>query len=149
MVTSSGVLATSGRVVRLVVTVVVSGLLLAGTFAGSDDHFPFGPFSMYSSAHDPNAGVVSNTVEAVLDDGRVVAVSDGDTGMRRAEVEGQLPRFVEDPQMLEQLAVAHERRRPGAPRYAAVRVVRRSYQLRDGRPVGAVTEDIVAEWRRP
>lgn len=138
-----------GKVVRLGVTGLVLGLLVAGTVVGSDDHFPFGPFSMYSSAHDPNAGVVSNTVEAVLDDGRVVAVSDGDTGMRRAEVEGQLPRFVEDPQILEQLAVAHERRRPDAPRYAAVRVVRRSYQLRDGRPVGAVTEDIVAEWARP
>lgn len=130
-------------------TGLVLGLLIAGTVAGSDDHFPFGPFSMYSSAHDPNAGVVSNTVEAVLDDGRVVAVSDGDTGMRRAEVEGQLPRFIEDPKILEQLAVAHERRRPDAPRYAAVRVVRRSYQLRDGRPAGAVTEEVVAEWVRP
>ena len=138
-----------GKVVRLGVTGLVLGLLVAGTVVGSDDHFPFGPFSMYSSAHDPNTGVVSNTVEAVLDDGRVVAVSDGDTGMRRAEVEGQLPRFIEDPQILEQLAVAHERRRPDAPRYAAVRVVRRSYQLRDGRPVGIVTEDIVAEWARP
>lgn len=135
--------------VRLGVTGLVLGLLVAGTVVGSDDHFPFGPFSMYSSAHDPNAGVVSNTVEAVLDDGRVVAVSDGDTGMRRAEVEGQLPRFIEDPQVLEQLAVAHERRSPDAPRYAAVRVVRRSYQLRDGRPVGAVTEEVVAEWVRP
>lgn len=138
-----------GKVVRLGVTGLVLGLLLAGTVVGSDDHFPFGPFSMYSSAHDPDAGVVSNTVEAVLDDGRVVAVSDGDTGMRRAEVEGQLPRFIESPQLLEQLAVAHQRRRPDAPRYAAVRVVRRSYQLRDGRPVGAVTEEIVAEWTRP
>lgn len=142
-------LAAPGKVVRLGVTGLVLGLLIAGTVAGSDDHFPFGPFSMYSSAHDPNAGVVSNTVEAVLDDGRVVAVSDGDTGMRRAEVEGQLPRFIEDPKILEQLAVAHERRRPDAPRYAAVRVVRRSYQLRDGRPAGAVTEEVVAEWVRP
>ena len=138
-----------GKVVRLGVTGLVLGLLVTGTVVGSDDHFPFGPFSMYSSAHDPNAGVVSNTVEAVLDDGRVVAVSDGDTGMRRAEVEGQLPRFMKDPQILEQLAVAHERRQPDAPPYAAVRVVRRSYQLRDGRPAGAVTEDVVAEWVRP
>ncbi|MDP8987285.1 MAG: hypothetical protein M3N11_02940 [Actinomycetota bacterium] len=149
MVTSSGVLATSGRVVRLVVTVVVSGLLLAGTFAGSDDHFPFGPFSMYSSAHDPDAAVLSDSVEAVLDDGRVVAVSDGDTGMRRAEIEGQLPRLVEEPRLLEALAVAHERRRPDAPRYAAVRVVRRSYQLREGEPIGPATEEVVAEWVRP
>lgn len=138
-----------GKVVRLGLTGVALGLLVAGTVVGSDDHFPFGPFSMYSSAHDPNAGVVSNTVEAVLDDGRVVAVSDGDTGMRRAEVEGQLPRFIADPQALGYLAVAHERRRPDAPRYAAVRVVRRSYQLRAGRPAGAVTEDVVAEWVRP
>jgi hypothetical protein len=142
------VLAFPGKVVRLVVTVAVFGLLAAGTLAGSDDDFPFGPFSMYSSAHDPDAAVASNTVQAVLDDGRVVDVTDGDTGMRRAEIEGQLPRFVERPELLEALAVAHQRRRPDAPRYAAVRVLRRSYQLRDGHPVGAVTEEVVAEWAR-
>lgn len=142
-------LAAPGKFVRLVVTVVVFGLLLAGTFLGSDDDFPFGPFSMYSSAHDPDQGVVSNTVQAVLDDGRVVAVSDGETGMRRAEIEGQLPRFVENPELLETLAVAHERRRPDGPRYAAVRILRRSYQLEDGRPLGTVTEDVVAQWVRP
>ncbi len=77
-------LGTPGKVLPLAVIGLVLGLLVAGTVAGSDDHFAFRPFSMYSSAHDTNAGVVSNTVEPVLDDGRVVAVSDGDTGMRRA-----------------------------------------------------------------
>jgi hypothetical protein len=143
------VLTLSAKVIRLVVAVAVFGLLGAGTVAGSDDDFPFGPFRMYAGAHDPDAGVISNTVQAVLPDGRVVDVADGDTGMRRAEIEGQLPRFVEDPELLGALAVAHERRRPGAPRYAAVRVVRRSYQLRGGRPVGAMSEDVVAEWVRP
>ena len=142
-------LAIPGKVVRLIVTIVVFALLVAGTVVGSDDDFPFGPFSMYSSAHDPDKGVVSNTVQAVLENGRVVAVSDGETGMRRAEIEGQLPRFVEDPQLLETLAIAHERRRPDDPRYAAVRILRRSYEMRDGKPVGTVTEDIVAQWVRP
>jgi hypothetical protein len=143
------VLAVRGKVVRLVVASAVFGLLVAGTVAGSDDDFPFGPFRMYAGAHDSDAAVASNTVQAVLPDGRVVDVADGDAGMRRAEIEGQLDRFVEDPELLRALAEAHERRRPGAPRYAAVRVVRRSYQLRGGRPVGAVSEDVVAEWVRP
>ncbi len=96
----TGVLGVQAKVVRLVVTVVVFGLLLAGTVAGTDDDFPFGPFSMYAWRHDPDTGVASDTVQAVLEDGRVVDVSFGDVGLRRAEIEGQLHRFVENPGLL-------------------------------------------------
>ncbi len=75
---------------RTAVTAVLAGLLLAGTVVGDDDDFPFGPFMMYAGRHDPDAQVVSTRVEAVDLAGRVRVVDERSTGMKRAEIEGQV-----------------------------------------------------------
>jgi hypothetical protein len=142
------VLTATGRRVRLAATAVVFGLLLTGTFFGQDDAFPFGPFRMYSTRDDPAGLVVSTRVEAVDATGRVLVVPDSATGLRRAEIEGQVGRFRADPEMLAQISVAHDRLHPEQPSYDEVRVVERRYRLRDSRPTGDATEQVVAQWRR-
>lgn len=127
---------------------VLGVLLLLGTFVGQDDHFPFGPFRMYSTREDPNGLVLSTRVEAVDAAGRVLVVPDTATGLRRAEIEGQVGRFRRDPALLELLSRAHDRIRPDEPRYVEVRVVERRYRLRDSRPTGEQTEQVVAAWKR-
>lgn len=133
---------------RLTATLVVGALLLAGTLVGQDDAFPFGPFRMYATRDDPNGVVVSTRVEAVDAGGRVLLVPDRATGMRRAEIEGQVARFRRDPALLGALSRAHDRLHPGEPAYVEVRVVQRRYRLRDSRPTGDATEQVVARWRR-
>ena len=142
-------LTSAGRRARVAVTVVVGLLLLAGTFVGQDDDFPFGPFRMYSTRDDPDGRVVSSRVEAVDRDGRVRVVDERSTGLKRAEVEGQVRRFQADPALLGALARAHRALRPQEPDFVEVRVVEQASQLRDSRPTGTTTERVVARWTAP
>ena len=123
-------------------------LLLAGTLVGDDDDFPFGPFKMYAGRHDPNAQVVSTRVEALDRAGRVLVVDERSTGLRRAEIEGQIERLRSDPALLGALSRAHDAPRPQEPPYAEVRIVERSFALRDSRPTGEASERVVARWVR-
>ncbi len=139
-------LTAAGRRVRLVALAMAAALLLAGTLFGSDDHFPFGPFRMYSTADDPDGRVLSTTLRAVRADGRTVPVGEQDIGMRRAEYEGQLDRLVTRPEILGELAAVYQHRHPDRPRYVEIQIVRTTYQLTAGAP-GAVTEQVLAVWR--
>jgi hypothetical protein len=134
--------------VRIAASGVVFGLLLLGTAVGQDDAFPFGPFRMYATRDDPDGLVVSTRVEAVDRTGRVVLVPDTATGLRRAEIEGQVRRFRAEPELLALLSVAHDRLHPDEPAYDEVRVVERRYHRHDSRPTGVQTERVVAQWRR-
>jgi hypothetical protein len=133
----------------LAATLALAALTLAGTLVGQDDDFPFGPFRMYSTRDDPNGTVVSTRVEAVDSAGRVQVVDERSTGLKRAEIEGQVQRFRADPELLGALARAHRRLRPDQAPYAELRVVERVYELRDSRPSGVQAERVVASWRRP
>ena len=142
------VLTAAGRRARVAVTLVLAVLTLAGTFVGQDDDFPFGPFRMYSTHDDPNGTVISTRVEAVDASGRVRVVDERSTGLKRAEVEGQVGRFRDRPELLGALSRAHDRLRPDEPPYVEVRVVERVYELRDSRPTGVESERVVVSWRR-
>lgn len=133
---------------RLLVAVGLVALTLAGTFVGQDDDFPFGPFRMYSTRDDPDGTVVSTRVEAVDARGRVRVVDERSTGLKRAEVEGQIRRFVDDPELLGALSRAHDRLRPQEPPFAEIRVVEQVYTLRDSRPTGSSSERVVVRWSR-
>ena len=140
-------LTTRGRLIRLVVTVVAVGLLLAGTFWGEDDHFPFGPFKMYASAVDPDAPTIDTRLEATDAAGATVLLTERNTGIRRAEVEGQIDRFRAEPELLQVAADAYARRNPDAPPLAEVRIVIRWHEVRDFTPTGEWEEEVVATWR--
>ncbi len=134
---------------RTGVTVVVAVLVALGTFVGEDDDFPFGPFKMYAGRHDPDALVLDTRVEAVDRLGRLRVVDERSTGLRRAEIEGQVERFRAEPALLGLLATAHAGLQPDEPSLVEVRVVERTYRLRDSRPTGERTERVVARWQAP
>ena len=130
----------------MAVTALLVLLVLAGTFVGQDDDFPFGPFRMYATRDDPDGEVRSARVEAVDRAGRVRTVDERSTGLKRAEVEGQTRRFLAEPETLGLLAEAHARLRPDESPLVEVRVVERSYVLRDSRPTGEQSERVIARW---
>lgn len=142
-------LSVTGRRVRTAVTVVVALLVLAGTLVGQDDDFPFGPFRMYSTRDDPDGTVVSTRVEARDATGRLRTVDESSTGLKRAEVEGQVRRFVADPSLLGALARAQRRLQPDEPAFTELRVVELRYRLRDSRPTGEQVQTVVARWTAP
>jgi hypothetical protein len=136
-----------GRWVRLAVTVVGAALLIAGSLWGDDDHFPFGPFKMYASAVDPDAPAEDTRVEGVGESGEVVLITPENTGIRRAEFEGQLGRFREEPALLATVVDAYASRNPDAPPLAEVRIVVRWHEVRDFEVTGNWTEEVVATWQ--
>ena len=142
-------LTAAGRRGRALVTLVVATLVVLGTFVGQDDDFPFGPFTMYAGREDPDGLVLSTRVEAVDSSGRLRVVDERSTGLRRAEIEGQVQRLRSCPDLLGLLAAAHAALRPDEPPLVEVRVVERTYRLRDSRPTGEQREVVVASWRAP
>lgn len=139
---------TRGRAIRLVLTALVALVLLAGTVAGDDIHFPFGPFRMYSTTDRVDAPVNSTRVEAVDSAGRGFALTDGLTGLRRAEIEGHAALFTKDPSLLGAVAEAYHRRYPHEPQLTEVTVVVRKYALRGGVPTGEYRDAVLATWKR-
>lgn len=129
-------------------TVVLVSLTMAGTLWGLDDDFPFGPFRMYSSARDLDAAVNDTWPWAVDETGQEVRLTDGRIGMRRAEIEGQLGRFRNEPERMELLAVAYEERHPDAPLVVEVQIRTRQIEMRAGSPTGEESVLVRAEWER-
>ena len=136
----------AGRASRTAAFAAGLALLLAGTAWGQDDHFPFGPFRMYSTADDPDGRVLSTYLQAVDAEGVVVPrVEERHVGLRRAEYEGQLSRVVADPALLGDIAEVFSRRHPDAPPWVEVSVVQTAYVLVDGVPTDERTS-VLATW---
>jgi hypothetical protein len=141
------ILSPRGRAVRVLATLLGGALLLASTCWGSDDDFPFGPMRMYAGADAPDDPAPDTRVEGVDTGGLVVALTERNTGIRRAEIEGQQDRYVADPRLLREVARAYADRNPGASALVEVRVVIRWYGIRHSRPTGTFTDETVARWR--
>jgi hypothetical protein len=138
-----------GRWIRVAFTAAAAVLLLLGTFWGQDDDFPFGPFRMYSTAPDPNAAAKDTRVEGVDVAGKVVPLTESNSGIRRAEIEGQQVAYVTDPARLREVADAYAERNPAAPALHEVRLVIRWHGVRHSRPTGTWTDQVIADWIKP
>ncbi|MDQ1650666.1 MAG: hypothetical protein QOG60_2723 [Frankiaceae bacterium] len=137
------------RRARLGVVLLVFVLLGWGSWRATDDAFPVGPFVMFAFTTPPDGDVRSAAVEAVDDAGRraPVELEPETVGLRRAEMEGQIGRVVEQPHLLGALAVAHHRLQPGAPQWQQVDLVEHHVQLRGGR-VQSESAVVLASWHR-
>jgi hypothetical protein len=142
-------LTTRGRRARIACTLAGLALLLAGTFWGLDDDFPFGPFRMYSTSPAPDQDARDTRVEGVDATGRTVALTETNTGLRRAEIEGQQQAYEKEPARLARIAAAYLRHAPGAAPLREVRIVIRWYEVKHSRPTGNSRDEVVADWKAP
>lgn len=139
-------LSTRGRAARVVATALGALLLLMGTLWGQDDDFPFGPFRMYSTAPDPNADAPDTRVEGVDTAGRTIVLTEANSGLRRAEIEGQQQAYIDDPGRLRQVAIAYAEKSPDAAPLTTVRIVIRWEGIEHSRPTGTSRDQIIATW---
>lgn len=137
----------TARNARLGATALVVILLLAGTFKGDDDHFPFGPFRMYSTTNDLNGTVNAIRFRATNEAGEALEPRSQDFGLRPAEINGQVARIRRDPSLLGELAIVYERIHPGSPPLVELELRYGLHQLSNGRPI-AYSEEEVATWAR-
>jgi hypothetical protein len=124
---------------RLTVAGVALALVLAGTLWGSDDDFPAGPFRMYATAARTTGNVRTAQLYGVLASGEQRLLQAGDVGLRRAELEGQLPRFRAEPDLLSALA---------RPEFVEVRLVERIRRVVDRRVQPGERFEVIAAWHR-
>ncbi|MQA78246.1 MAG: hypothetical protein GEV10_07175 [Streptosporangiales bacterium] len=139
----------ASRTWRAVVLLVVSALFVAGSLVGDDHWWPFGPWRMFATATKPTGAVSVMSIEVRTTVSRqwtVAAINPSDVGLNRAEIEGQVPEIVADPDRLGTLAQSHERLRPDAPEWTDVRLVRRSSVIVDGAPTGQLRTTVLAVW---
>ena len=137
-----------GRGARLLITGALVSLTVLGTVRGVDDDFPFGPLRMYATAHRPDAPVDDTWPWARDERGREILLDQTAMGIRRAEIEGQLPSFVRQPTRLRLLADAYEARNHGAPRIESVEIRTRRILMHQGKPTGRVHVVVRARWTR-
>jgi hypothetical protein len=141
-------LTSRSRLIRIIATLAGAAALVAGTIAGTDDDFPFGPFRMYASAESLDAPVADTRIDAVDTTGVRRTLTQADTGIRRAEIEGQLDSFAASPDRLSIVAAAYQRRNPEAAPLAEILVIVRWHHVRDGRPTGQHHDETKVVWRR-
>jgi hypothetical protein len=137
------------RIIRLVIGAAVLALTLSGTVFGDDYAFPFGPPRMYSTRADPDTPVSSTRVVGLTDAGAEVRLSGGEVGLRRAEFEGQVPRLVDNPELLGLLADSFVANHPEAPPLVAVAIIIRRFELRDGQSTGSYVDDVLITYPLP
>ncbi len=124
---------------RLAIGIAALALTLVGTIAGSDDDFPVGPFRMYATSARATGTVRTAQLYGVLADGTEVPLEAHEVGLRRAELEGQLPRFRKHPELLGALA---------RPEDVSVRLVERVRHVVDRKLQGDEQVRVVAAWHR-
>lgn len=122
---------------RLTVTVAVVVTAAAGTLVGNDDWWPFAPMSQYAFSVRNDGVINSLGMDALTVDGEVVRVplSKEKIGIERAEVEGQAPRIIRDPEILQDIAVLHSRRLPREPAYRTIWLRNTQTRIRTGEVV--------------
>ena len=130
---------------RLAVTAAVVTTVCLGTWVGNDDWWPFAPMSQYAFSVRNDGVINSLTMDALTVDGEVVRVplSKEMIGIERAEIEGQAPRIIAHPELLQDIAVLHSRRLPHQPAYAVLYLRNTSTQI----GTGAATIYTLATWK--
>jgi hypothetical protein len=129
---------------RLAVTTAVVTTVCLGTWVGNDDWWPFAPMSQYAFSVQNNGVINSLTMDALTVDGEVVRVplSKEKIGIERAEIEGQAPRIIEHPELLQDIAVLHSRLLPHEPAYRVIYLRNTSTQI----GTGTATIHTLATW---
>ena len=137
----------TGRRARLAAVVAALVLLGYGTAFGSDDHFPVGPFSMFSRRVENNGIVRVALLRGRMEGGADERLGIHEFGLRRAEIEGQVGELQREPELMAALAEAWERHNPGKPRLVEIRLIHLVHVLRDGKKVDE-EERVLATWVR-
>ena len=136
---------TTARRVRSIATFAVAVALLAGTIWGEDDHFPFGPFRMYSTTTTREVTVIR--FRGIAEDGTRLELRSQSFGLRPAEMQGQIARFSDVDALVAHLVEAYDNLSPEGPRLRELRLVFGRHRLSGGRPV-AYAEETLGVWRR-
>ena len=140
-------LSRAGRVWRLAATAAATTAIVYGTVTGSEKMFPAGPMSQYAFYVAPDGEIHSIQVFADTTAGTHVPVhlSPSGVGIKRADIEIQLPAIERNPALLRTIAVAQRRLHPDQPQYVRLYVIDTVIPLRHRVPQPSHT-DVLVTW---
>lgn len=143
-------LSPGGRRRRLAATAAAGAAVLYGTVAGAEKMFPAGPMTQYAFYVAPDGRVDSVQVFADTTAGTYMPVhlSPAGVGIKRADVEIQLPAIERDPSRLRSIVVAQRRLHPDQPQYVRLYVVDTIRPLHDRVP-GPPRRVVLVTWTVP
>lgn len=112
---------------------LVFALTALGSIALTDPWWPIGPQKQYATGIDVNGTIHSTYAVARNAAGHTVTVPWGISGIGigRAEIEGQLQRFIDHPALLQALAVGHARNMPHDSPYTSISLMQQRTKLKD------------------
>ncbi|MGC5168668.1 hypothetical protein [Luteimicrobium sp. DT211] len=149
-------LGTTARTWRLGVAgaalvVLLVAQLVPTSWKNTNDWFPLGSLSQYAFATNPNGTVRSTFITGTTADGDEVKIwlDQMGIGVGHAEIEGQLQRIVDDPELLAGVARAYAWRYPNRPPLVKLTLKRTTKQLHDGRPTGEETVEVLGVYQVP
>ncbi|WP_242911272.1 hypothetical protein [Actinomadura terrae] len=139
-------LGTRARLWRSAVAAAGIGALLYTSAYGADDDFPFGPMTQFAFSVENDGGeIVSHWLEADTATGAHVKLSMDavGSGMKRAEIEGQMTRLARDPSLLQGIAAGQHRLHPREPRLTRIYIVKQVQTLKHGKVVSTTRTNAV------
>jgi len=141
-------LSRAGLVARVVATFAALGVLAYGQVADTNDLFPLGTLSQFATARDLNGTVRSTYLLADTADGesRRIAMNKQTIGVARAEVEGQLERILDRPELMQALVDGYAALKPDEPAIETLYLMRSVQQLEDGYVVGEPEQIELLRW---
>ena len=141
-------LSTAGTTARVVGMVAALALLAYGQAADTNDLFPFGTLSQFATARDMNGTVRSTYMlaDTETETGRRIPMSMHVIGVGRAEIENQLGRILQSPELLQAVVDSYAALNPDEPPLTTVYLMRSAQQLRDGYPDGDPVHTELARW---
>jgi hypothetical protein len=139
-----------GRAARAVVAAAIIGLAGYGSVRGHDAMFPFGPMSQYDQYVPPDGTVGSITVWADTTAGTHIKVEldPNGVGIKRADVEAQLPKILAQPDLLASISTAQRRLHPHQPQFVRLYVINTVTQLHNRVPAGTSSNTLLT-WDVP
>jgi len=141
-------LSATGVAVRIAGTVAALGVLAYGQVTDTNDLFPLGTLSQFATARDLNGTVRSTYLlaDTATEDGRRIAMNDRTIGVARAEVEGQLQRILDNPELMQSLIDGYAALKPNREPVQTLYLMRSVQRLEDGYVVGEPEEVELLRW---
>lgn len=134
---------------RVGVTLVALVILTCGQFLNTNDFFPLGSLTQYATAKDLNGTVNSTCIRAQFpgeEKSQKLAFNAATVGIERGDVEAQLQRVIDNPELLQPLAESYVRLHPGEPEPEKIILCRTTTQLENGIRVGDPKLTTLASW---
>jgi hypothetical protein len=134
---------------RIVVPAVAFVILTCGQFLNTNDFFPLGSLTQYATAKDLNGTVGSTCIAAQFpgeDEPRRLGFNTATVGIERGDVESQIDRVIDHPELMQSMADSYVRLHPNEPKPEKMILCRSTTQLKNGISVGEPEEETLAEW---